>query len=299
MCALADVVAARTRRGEGGLDGVPVHQPGRAHPCSARPSSARNTARSLSAGPPGNRAVRPASVSHLVERAAGDADAQRRHLVGQEHVRFLAEQRAAPAGARGPLEGHLRRDEDVVQAEVEAAGPLQARPRASCRRPASPWARRRRAADRRSRAARHPEAADQPVGLRDPAGEAPAAADDVAARHRPARAARARRADDERQRAAGREHTALPRRPAASRPPSRVPPFPTITVHAVAVSAYASSSITSQKSSGASGVPPSSAGVFSQNDAHGPQRRDCLARQRPQSLSACSPAASNSADGAG
>ena len=66
-----------------------------------------------------------------------------------------------------------------------------------------------------------------------------------------------------------------------------------MTVQAVAASAYPNSSITSQKSSGASGVPPSSAGVLSQN---APMARS-VATVSPgsvRSFSARSPAASNS-----
>ena len=79
-----------------------------------------------------------------------------------------------------------------------------------------------------------------------------------------------------------------------SQPPAvPVPPFPTMTVQAVAASAYPNSSITSQKTSGASGVPPTSAGVLSQN---APMARS-VATVSPgsaRSFSARSPAASNS-----
>jgi len=155
--------------------------------------------------------------------AAGRADAQRGDLVGQEHVRFLVEQGAAAAGARGPLERHLRRDEDVLQAEIEAAAALQAG-----HPPVVDDLGRLLGHDGDHHAAvipGFPEAGDQPVGLRDTACEAPPSAHQEAASHRPSGAARPRRPDDERQRAAGREDPARPgvRQPAAGRPGAAVP----------------------------------------------------------------------------
>ena len=67
-----------------------------------------------------------------------------------------------------------------------------------------------------------------------------------------------------------------------------------MTIQAVAASAYPNSSMTSQKSSGASGVPPSSAGVLSQN---APMARSVatVPSGSVRSSSARSPAAANSA----
>jgi hypothetical protein len=69
---------------------------------------------------------------------------------------------------------------------------------------------------------------------------------------------------------------------------------PIMAAQAVETSVYASSSITSQNSSGGSGVPPSEAGVFSQNR---PSERSVATASggRVRSDSASSPAAAKAA----
>ena len=93
----------------------------------------------------------------------------------------------------------------------------------------------------------------------------------------------------------GRPGSKTRRAPASgSQPPAvPVPPLPTMTAQAVAVSVSANSSSTSQKSSGSSGVPPSSAGVLSQN-APSSRSVSMVSAGRFRSASARSPAAANS-----
>ena len=64
-------------------------------------------------------------LGYVVEGAAGQADGQGRHLVGDEGGHAEPEQVAAADSRPAEHIGHLGRHEDAVQGEVQAAGALQ------------------------------------------------------------------------------------------------------------------------------------------------------------------------------
>jgi hypothetical protein len=65
-------------------------------------------------------------LAHVIERAAGQPDSERRHLIRHERGHAEAEQVAAPDRGGAQVIGQLRRHEDAVDREVQAPGALQA-----------------------------------------------------------------------------------------------------------------------------------------------------------------------------
>ena len=216
---------------------------------SARPSSLWKTARSLTVGPPGKRAVCIASsvMSSRARRARPMASGG----TSLDTKAGMPSRNRSPPRTAGDAElvGHFLRHEDAVQREVEAAGALQPgdvpviddlrlRPWAPGRRPSGRTRFRRPVVGPAAPvAAVRLERPDQPVRVDDAAREAPPAADQVAARHRVPGAARHELA----RRPTGRAPSAAPkirRAPSSgSHPPaSPLHPAPIIAAQAVEVS---------------------------------------------------------------